>query len=102
MVTSIGTALKIIACTPNQNFDADRYQQEVVARAARIRQIEKELGERPAGPAELREVMSLLLAILESKQVDREERVERVQELLRLHGLSEMFPELPGDLRALC
>lgn len=99
MVTPIGTALKIIACTPNQNFDPDRYQQEVVARAARIRQIEKELGERPAGPAELGEVMRLLLAILESKQVDRAERVERIQEMLTLHDLGGMFPELPGDLR---
>lgn len=98
MVTPIGTALKIIACTPNKNFEAERYQREVVERTQRIRQLEKELGDAPPGPEQLREVMRLLLAVLESKQVDRQERVERIQQMLELHGLQAHFPELPGAI----
>lgn len=90
----LGAVLKAVACTPNKNFDSAAYERGVVEPTRRIRKLSEEFaGQRPSD-AQVQEVMSLLLGILQTKQVDLAERQERIAEILDQCQLRPLFPNL--------
>ncbi|MBX3414913.1 MAG: hypothetical protein KF708_19670 [Pirellulales bacterium] len=90
----LGSVMKAVACTPNKNFDDAEYNKGVIEPARRIRRMMEELGDAPPSTAQIREAISLLLTIFETKQVDMEEREDRLREILELHQLEAVFPDL--------
>jgi [acyl-carrier-protein] S-malonyltransferase len=98
--TILGSMQKIIASTPNANFDEEAYQQGVLEPARALRALAERLGEDRPNDHELREAMDGLLLVLATKQVDEEERDDNLRELLDLHDLHSIFPELSERLRA--
>jgi hypothetical protein len=90
----LDTVLKTIACTPNRNFDPSEYSHRVVEPTRRIRKLSEELGGRRPSDAQIREVMDLLLGILQAKQVDMGERESRIHEILDGGQIRALFPDL--------
>ncbi|MBX7073564.1 MAG: hypothetical protein K1X71_10490 [Pirellulales bacterium] len=89
-----GSILKQIACTPNKNFDNDAYEKGVIQPARRIRQMYEETGEARPSDEQIKEAMDLLLVIFETKMVDWDEREDRVKEVIDLHNLHALFPDI--------
>lgn len=92
--TFLGSVMKAIACTPNKNFDDQAYDAGVIEPARKIRKLWEELGDRRPTDDQMREVMSLLLTIFETKMVDWDEREDRVREILDRNQLHAVFPDL--------
>lgn len=92
--TFLGSVMKAIACTPNKNFDNDAYDRGVIEPARKIRKLQEELNDERPTDEQMREVMSLLLTIFETKMVDMEEREDRLREILDRNQLHELFPDL--------
>lgn len=90
----LGSVLKHIACTPNKNFDNDAYDRGVIEPARRIRQMFEELGEERPSDEQIKEAVSLLLTIFETKMVDMDEREDRLRELFEMHEVTHLFPDL--------
>lgn len=90
----LGSVMKAVACTPNKNFDDAAYNQGVIEPARKIRRMMEELGEAQPTTAQMREAIALLLTIFETKQVDLDEREDRLREILELHKLEAVFPDL--------
>ena len=97
----LGTLQKIVACTPNREFDAAAYERGVLVPARRIRRLAEAHADAPESlaPEALAAALDDLLTILATKQVDPEERVEHVTELLDRHGLHDRFPDLIARAR---
>lgn len=95
-----GTIQKIIASTPNANFDEEAYQVGVIEPARALRALAEQLDGEPPTPAQLGEAMAFLRKILETKQVAAEERDDNLRELLDLHDLHAVFPDLSNELQA--
>ena len=85
---------KVIASTPNANFDAEAYKREVLEPARKIRKLVTDLADKSPTEAQIRESMELLVGILASKRVSREEQEEQLREVLDKHQLHAMFPDL--------
>jgi len=92
--TFLGSVMKAIACTPNKNFDDDAYTRGVIEPAQKIRKLQEELEEERPSDEQIIEVMSWLLTIFETKQVDMEEREDRIKEILDRNDLHGLFPDL--------
>jgi len=92
--TFLGSVMKAIACTPNKNFDDDAYDRGVIEPARKIRKLHEELGDARPTDEQMKEVMSLLLTIFETKMVDMDEREDRLKEILDRNHLHELFPDL--------
>jgi hypothetical protein len=92
--TFLGAVLKVIACTPNGNFDTARYEREVLEPSRRLRRMAEDQQSRPLSEEQMREVLTLLISILQAKQVEPREREERLAELLTQFQLRERFAEL--------
>lgn len=90
----LGSIQKVIACTPNANFDSDAYAREVLEPARKIRKLATDLGEAAPSDAQLRECVDALVRILASKRVHPDEQREQLTELLDRHELHAMFPDL--------
>jgi len=90
----IGSVLKAVVCTPNRCDDPARYEREVIEPSRRIRKLWEELGDRRPDDGQIRELIALLLGIFEAKRVDQAEREDRLRDLLELHGLQPLFPDL--------
>lgn len=92
--TFLGSVMKAIACTPNKNFDDEAYERGVIEPARKIRKLQEELEEQRPSDEQIKEVMSLLLTIFETKQVDVDEREDRIKEILDRNDLHSLFPDL--------
>jgi hypothetical protein len=92
--------MKAVACTRNTNFDEEAYRVGVIEPARRLREMGEALGERPPQEEQVREALSLLVGIFETKGVEREERVDRLQEIVGLHGLGRWIPDPAGLIEA--
>lgn len=90
----LGSVMKAIACTPNKNFDEAAYERGVLEPAQRIRRLQEDLNDGRPSDAQLRQVMDDLLLIFATKQVDWSEREDRLREILDLHQLHPLFPDL--------
>lgn len=90
----LGSVMKAIACTPNKNFDNEAYDKGVIEPARRIRKLQEELGDARPSDEQIKEVMSMLLTIFETKMVDHDEREDRIKEILDLHQLHALFPDI--------
>jgi [acyl-carrier-protein] S-malonyltransferase len=80
-VPFIGAVMKVIACTPNRNFDNDNYQKHVIEPTRQLRKFAEELGDKNPTSEQKRWVFNLLNDILTAKQIDKDEQAERLQEL---------------------
>ncbi|WP_446041559.1 hypothetical protein [Streptomyces sp. SID1121] len=69
-----GAVLKAIACTRNHNTDQSQYAEGVLEPATRIREFEKQLGERPPTDAEAEQVLGWLESTFRTKRTPEEER----------------------------
>lgn len=92
--TFLGSVMKAIACTPNKNFDNDAYEKGVIEPARKIRKLQEELGDARPSDEQMKEVMSYLLTIFETKMVDQDEREDRLKEILDRNDLHALFPDL--------
>lgn len=90
----LGSVMKHIACTPNKNFDNDAYDRGVIEPARAIRKVYEELGEARPSDEQIRTAVGHLLTIFETKMVDMDEREDRLKELLDMHQLHSLFPDL--------
>ena len=90
----LGSVMKAVACTPNKNFNDAEYNEGVIEPARQIRRMMEELGHAPPSSAQTREAISLLLTIFATKQVDMDEREDRLREIIELHKLEAVFPDL--------
>lgn len=89
-----GSVLKAVACTPNRNSDAKAYEEGVLKPVGRIREIAEAAGDAPPTDEEVREVVSLLLTSFQTKMLAEGEQASRLLEILELHHLTSMFPDL--------
>jgi len=90
----LGSVMKAVACTPNKNFDDAAYDRGVIEPARKIRRMMEELGDAAPSTEQIREAISLLLTIFETKMVDMDEREDRLREIIELHKLEAVFPDL--------
>jgi hypothetical protein len=81
-----GAVLKAIACTRNHNPDESGYAEGVLAPTARIREFEKELGDRPLGPAEVDQVLAWLDSTFRTKHTPAEEREHYLRRVAEVTG----------------
>lgn len=92
--TVLGSIQKVIASTPNTNFDSESYRRDVLEPARKIRKLATDLGEGAPSESQIRESVELLVGILAKKGVPRGEQEEQMRELLDKHQLHAMFPDL--------
>ncbi len=92
--TFLGSVMKCIACTPNKNFDDAAYERGVIEPARKIRKLQEELGDQRPSDEQMREVMTLLLTIFETKMVDWDEREDRIRETIERNNLHDVFPDI--------
>ncbi|WDZ83559.1 hypothetical protein [Micromonospora cathayae] len=90
-----GAVLKAIACTRNHNADETGYAEGVLAPATRIREFEKEVGERGLTPAEIEQVLGWLDSTFRTKQTPAEEREYYLGKIAEVSGLARL-PENVG------
>ncbi|MCL7382507.1 MULTISPECIES: hypothetical protein [unclassified Streptomyces] len=91
-----GAVLKTIASTRNHGTDQDEYASGVLAPAARIREFEKEVGDRRLTPTEAEEVLALLGTTLRTKRTPDEEREYYLQYIEKVAGISRASLSLSG------
>lgn len=94
----LGSVQKVIASTPNANFDEASYRETVLEPARRIRRLAVELGDGRPDDAQIREVMGLLVGILGSKRVELDEQIDCIRGILDAHDLHGLFPDLLESL----
>ncbi|RBM11809.1 hypothetical protein [Streptomyces sp. PT12] len=80
--------LKTIASTRNNGADPAEHASGVVEPAARIRAVEKEIGDREIAPGEAEEVMGLLETTFRAKRTPEEEREHYLQYIEKVSGIS--------------
>lgn len=90
----IGSALRAIAATPNALFDDARYEAEVLAPTRRLRKLSEEIGGGVPSEAQAKDVVDTLRGILNAKRVEPDEIRDRLGEIVELHGLENLYPEL--------
>ncbi len=90
----LGSVMKAVACTPNRNFDEAAYQRGVIEPAQRIRKLQEDLDDARPSDEQIRQAIDWLLTIFQTKQVDWDEREDRLREILDLHRLHHLFPDL--------
>lgn len=90
----LGSVMKAVACTPNKNFDDQAYEKGVIEPCRTIRKLHDELGDARPSDEQIKEVIGFLLTIFETKIVDMDEREDRLKEILDLHQLHHLFPNL--------
>lgn len=83
-----GAVLKTIASTRNHGSDPAAFTSGVAEPAARIRALEKEIGERGLTPAEAEEILRLLETTLRTKRTPDEEREYYLQYIEKVSGVS--------------
>ncbi|MFE1961903.1 hypothetical protein [Streptomyces sp. NPDC059479] len=81
-----GAVLKAIACTRNHNTDQSEYAAGVLEPATRIREFEKELGERPPTRAEAEQVLGWLESTFRTKRTPDEEREHYLARIAEVSG----------------
>jgi len=86
----LGSIMKIIACTPNKNFDDDSYEQKVIEPTRQLRRLYEELGNKELSTEQIFWAYTTLKDILIAKQVEEEERIERLEELIKEYNLSNI------------
>ncbi|MFI9639012.1 hypothetical protein ACIG87_02945 [Micromonospora sp. NPDC051925] len=69
-----GAVLKAVACTRNHNTDETGYAEGVLTPTARIREFEKEIGDRALTQAEVEQVLGWLDSTFRAKLTPAEER----------------------------
>lgn len=93
----LGSIMKAIACTPNLNEDEQAYEQGVLVPARKIRKLWEEIGDQRPTDEQIRESMQGLLSVFETKRVDPEERADRLRQIIEMHGLQYLFPDMVQD-----
>ncbi|MET9349926.1 hypothetical protein [Streptomyces termitum] len=83
-----GAVLKTIASTRNHGTDRAGFASGVVEPAARIRALEKEIGERRLSPAEAEEVLALLETTFRTKHTPDEEHEYYLRYIEKVSGVS--------------
>ncbi|MFE6855784.1 hypothetical protein ACFVDH_33960 [Streptomyces sp. NPDC057674] len=83
-----GAVLKTIASTRNHDSDPAAFASGVAEPAARIRALEKEIGERGLTPPEAEEILRLLETTLSTKRTPDEEREYYLQYIEKVSGVS--------------
>lgn len=83
-----GAVLKAIACTRNNAPDATDYAVGVLEPTSRIRDFEKELGDREITYAEAEQVLGWLDLTFDTKHVPAEEREYYCERVVELSGLA--------------
>lgn len=91
-----GAVLKAIACTPNRNTDEVEYASGVLEPAARIREFEKECGERPLTRAEAEQVLTWLESTFRTKRTTDEEREHYLGYIAEVSGASLGSTSVPA------
>jgi [acyl-carrier-protein] S-malonyltransferase len=96
----LGSIMKAIACTPNSNEDEQAYEQGVLVPARKIRKLWDELGDQRPTDDQIRESIQGLQLVFETKRTDPDERNDRLREIIEMHGLETLFPELTKAVSA--
>lgn len=86
----LGRIMKIIACTPNKNFNEEDYQKRVIDPTRQLRKLYEEVGEKELDEEQINWALSMLKEILIAKQVEDKERTERIEELMQEYNLSNI------------
>ena len=87
----LGSIMKAIACTPNRNFNNESYTRGVIEPTSKIRQLMQEPSDKCLTDNQMKEVLSMLATIFETKMVDMKEREERINDILKLNNLENTF-----------
>lgn len=90
-VPILGHIMKIIACTPNKNFDEVDYQQKVIEPTRQLRKLYEELGDKEPNTEQIVWAYTTLENILIAKKVENEERIERTTEFIKEYELSKIL-----------
>ncbi|GGX27137.1 hypothetical protein [Streptomyces chryseus] len=91
-----GAVLKTIASTRNHSTDQREYDSGVLEPARRIRESEKEVGDRPLSSAEAEQVLGLLETTLRTKRTPDEEREYYLQYIEKVAGISRASLSVSG------
>lgn len=87
--------IAIAVCTKNRNFNNDEYQKGVVENYRKIQAMKDEAEKNSTEPtiAQLKEALSLLKTIFETKKVPKEEQEERFNQIFDETGTRELFAD---------
>lgn len=85
----MGSIMKVIACTPNKNFDENDYNQRVIEPTKILRKLYEELGDTEPSKDQMSWALSTLKDILVAKLVEKKEIDERLEELKKDYNLSQ-------------
>ncbi|MBJ8015082.1 ACP S-malonyltransferase [Bacillus cereus group sp. N34] len=96
--TFIDSCLAIAVSTPNQNWDADTYQQKVVKSYNQLKDIKQRLEQQGVTPdyEQMNKALEILKGILINKEVPLMEQQECLHRLIDETGAYYLFPELIG------
>lgn len=84
----IGAVMKIIACTPNKNFDNNLYEQQVIEPVRQLRKLSEELGDNQPTIEQMSWAYHVLNNILIAKKLDEDERIDRLKELRNQYNIN--------------
>lgn len=87
----MGSIMKVIACTPNKNFDENDYSKRVIEPTKSLRKLYEELGETEPSKDQIVWALSTLKDILVAKLVEKKEIDERFEELKKNYNLSQII-----------
>lgn len=85
-----GAVLKAIACTRNHSTDESGYAEGVLAPTTRIREFEKELGDRALTAADVEQVLGWLDLTFRTKLTPADEREHYLGQIATVTGVSRM------------
>lgn len=86
----LGSVMKAIACTPNANHNNEEYTHGVIAPAHKIREMMQVPGTEELSELQIKDVLSLLQTIFETKKVELNEREERLNDIIVGNGLQDI------------
>jgi len=90
-VSFLGAIMRIIACTPNKNFDIDLYNKQVIEPSKEMRKLLEEIDDTELSFVQKERIFQTLKEILKTKMLDTLEITSILEKLAREYDLTKIF-----------
>lgn len=92
----VSKCIAITVCTRNRNWNNDEYHRGVIEPYRKVQKIQDELDRTGLEPnmEQMKEALSMLQSVFETKMVPMEERIERYNQLFAETGTRHLFPDI--------
>ncbi|KJD42675.1 MULTISPECIES: ACP S-malonyltransferase [Paenibacillus] len=96
MTNIVSKCIAIAVCTRNRNWNNDEYQRGVIEPYRKVLKIQNELDRTGLEPnmEQMKEALTMLQSVFETKMVPTGERIERYNQLFAETGTRQLFPDI--------